>query len=326
VARLLEDPLDGAGDLQRRLVRAVGDPLQRFTEDGLRTMRAVRFAAVLEFELEEATRLAIPLAVERFRLVSMERVRDELLKLLCAPRPSVGIELMHGTGLLAEVLPEVLAGDGVAQNRYHPEDVYRHTLQVCDGVPPDPLLRLAALLHDVGKPPAARPHPERAGENTFHGHEALGAELCDAIARRLKLANDQRQRLCHLVGQHMFEVTGWSAAGLRRFLRRVGREHLDDLFALRTADLRVKEQAEERLPQLDELRRRLDAIAAERPPLRAEELAVDGHALMEHLGIGPGRRVGEILRALLERVIDDPSLNERERLLALASALQRSGY
>ncbi len=280
VARVLVDPWGGADDLERRLLRAVGEPLARFGEDGLRAMRAVRFAAVLELAVDPPTLAAIPQVLDRFRRVSAERVRDELLKLLVAPRPSVGIELMRVSGLLGEVLPELLAGFDLTQNRFHAEDVYWHSLHACDGVPADPILRLAALLHDIGKPVTAAPHATREGENAFHAHEHEGAQLCDAIARRLKLSNEERERLCHLVAHHMIQLEGWSSPGLRRLLRRVGLEHLDDLFALRAADLGGRPEAETRLAQLAELRRRLDGLAQERPALDTRDFFIDGKAVM----------------------------------------------
>jgi putative nucleotidyltransferase with HDIG domain len=326
VGRALVDPLHGGADLEARLIRAVGDPLARFTEDGLRPLRALRFAAVLGFQVEEATLLAIPAAIHRFRLVSAERVREEFLKLLCAPRPSVGIELMFETGLLVEVLPEVVAGRGVKQNRFHSEDVYWHSLHACDAVQGDAVLRLATLLHDVGKPLVVKPHPDREGESTFLGHEAEGATLCDAIGRRMKLSGEERERLCHLVAHHRIELGGWTPPGLRRFLRRVGPEHLDDLFALRAADLGCRPDAGQSLERLALVRERLEEIRKSQPALNTSQLAIDGRAVMARLDVGPGPQVGEILRALLERVIEEPGLNEREALLRMVDELLAPGH
>jgi tRNA nucleotidyltransferase (CCA-adding enzyme) len=317
VARVLVDPFGGSDDLERREVRAVGDAAARFAEDGLRCMRALRFAAVLEFAVDPPTLAAIPPALPRFRQVSAERVRDEMLKLLAARRPSTAIELMWTSGLLAEVLPELVAAVGLAQNRFHVEDVYQHSLAVCDRVRPDPILRLAALLHDVGKPVTAAPHATREGENAFHRHEQVGAEICDGIARRLRLSNEQRERLCHLVAHHLIQTGGWTAPGLRRFLRRVGVDALDDLFELRAADLEGRPEAEQRLVELRRVREHLEEIRNERAPLQVSDLAIGGAEVMERLGIPPGRQVGEILRALMERVLEDPSLNEPEKLLAI---------
>jgi putative nucleotidyltransferase with HDIG domain len=320
--RRLVDPMGGECDLHLRLIRAVGDPMERFAEDGLRTMRAVRFAAVLEFQVEEATRRGIGASLDSFRKVSRERVRDELLKLLGAPRPSVGIELMQETGLLVEVLPELCAARGVTQNRYHQEDVYAHSLRACDLLrADDSILRLAALLHDVGKPETVEPHPDRPGEHTFHGHEKVGEKLCRGIARRLRLSNEQSDHLCHLVRHHNFTLEGWRAAGLRRFARRVGPEHLEDLRALREADLLGREGPDQ-LPLLEAMWSRLEEVMRAQPPLSARQLAVDGNRIMQHLGISPGPRVGQIIRQLMERVLDDPELNTEERLLELVDQLE----
>jgi len=322
VGHRLVDPIGGAADLRRRMIRAVGDPRERFAEDGLRTMRAVRFAAVLEFAIDPATLAAIGDALGSFRKVSHERVRDELLKLLEARRPSLGIDLMQRSGLLAEVLPELLANRGVTQNRYHAEDVYTHSLNACDATEGDAVLRLAALLHDVGKPRTAAPHEERAGEQTFHGHEKLGASICRQVGRRLRLSNEQTQRICHLVQHHNFVLQGWSSAALRRLIRRVGVEHLDDLFALRRGDL-VGRDGPDQLPELEQMRERIDELLRARPPLEPSQLAIDGHRIMQHLSVPPGPLVGRILGQLMERVLDDPALNTEGRLLKLVEALAR---
>lgn len=322
VARVLVDPHAGGEDLERRVLRAVGRPGDRLREDGLRCMRAVRFAATLELELHADTLAAIPAAMASFRRVSRERVRDELLKLLGATRPSVGIELMRESGLLAEVLPELAATVGVQQNRHHSDDVYWHSLRACDAAPPDDsILRLAILLHDIGKPETAAPHPVNEGENTFLRHEEASARACDAIAERLRLSSAERERVVHLVANHMFPLEGWSPPGLRRFLRRVGEERLDSLFALRAADLSVRPDAEERVRQLAALRERLRTVRASAPALVTSALAIDGKQVMARLAIEPGPRVGAILRALLERVIEEPELNTPERLLALCDEL-----
>lgn len=321
VARQVVDPLHGERDLDARLIRAVGRAAARFEEDGLRVMRAVRFAAVLEFDVEQQTLDAIGGCLERFGLISAERVRDELLKLLQSRRPSVGLELMRRTRLLGVVLPELAAGIGLQQNRHHPDDVYTHSLAVCDAVPGDEVLRLAALLHDVGKVVTARAHPDRPGEMTFHGHERQGAEICQQVARRLKLSNAQRERLCHLVAQHMFPLEGYSAAGLRRMLRRVGPEHLPDVLTLRAADAGSKRGATQRLQQLEQLRQALDQIQQSAPPLSTSQLAINGRVLIDRLGLEPGPRIGQLMRAMLEQVTDDPALNEVEALVELARRL-----
>lgn len=315
----LSDPFDGRGDLDRRLIRAVGDPLARFGEDGLRPMRAVRQAAQLEMTIEEDTLAAIPPTLDVFRKVSAERIRDELLKMLAAPRPSIGLELMRRTGLLEAVMPELLEGVGCTQNRFHKHDVFGHTLAVVDATEGDPIVRLGALLHDVGKPRARQPREGAPGEYSFFKHELVGAEMAEAICRRLKLSNADRERVVGMVAHHMFFYTDdWSDGAIRRWVRRIGgAEMMEALFALRQGDVAGRGFGEDPEIELGELRRRIADVAAEDAALRVTDLAIDGRDVMRVLGIPPGREVGVILERLLERVLDDPSLNERERLEAI---------
>jgi tRNA nucleotidyltransferase (CCA-adding enzyme) len=318
LADALADPFDGQGDLARRLVRAVGDPVARFREDGLRPMRAVRQAAELELEIEPATLAAIPETLDVFRKVSAERIRDELLKLLASPRPSRGLELMRGTGLLEAVIPELLEGVGCAQNQFHKHDVYRHTLAVVDQTRGDAIIRLGALLHDVGKPRARQPREGAPGQYSFFKHEYVGADMAAAICRRLRLSVADRERVVAMVANHMFYYEpSWTDGTVRRFVRRVGSDLLPALFSLREGDIAGRGFGEDPEVELGELRRRIADVATKDAALRVTDLAIDGRDVMGVLGLPPGKQVGVILERLLERVLDDPSLNEREKLEAL---------
>jgi tRNA nucleotidyltransferase (CCA-adding enzyme) len=314
----LTDPFGGQADLAGGLIRAVGDPVARFREDGLRPMRAVRQAAQLGFDVAPATLAAIAPTLDVFRKVSAERVRDEMLKLLAAPRPSVGLELMRRTGLLGEVLPETLEGVGCVQNRFHKHDVYGHTLAVVDATPGDALVRLGALLHDVGKPRARQPREGAPGEYSFFKHEYVGKDMADAICRRWKMSTADRARVVALVEHHMFFYTpDWTDGTVRRFVRRVGPGALDALFALREGDVLGRGFGEDPERELGELRRRIGAVAAADAALRVTDLAIDGGDVMRALGVPAGREIGEVLERLLEIVLDDPAQNTREALEAL---------
>jgi tRNA nucleotidyltransferase (CCA-adding enzyme) len=305
----------GQPDIARRLVRTVGDPVQRFSEDGLRPMRAVRQATQLEFEVDAATLAAIPATLDVFRKVSAERVRDELLKLLVAPVPSRGVELMRETGLLAEVLPELWATFGCRQNRYHKHDVYQHSLATLDAAPAEPILRLAALLHDVGKPRTQTPQPDAPGEFGFFKHESVGAEMVEEIAGRLRLSRAETELLVALVAHHMFFYTpDWTDGTVRRFVNRVQMERIALLFSLREADIVSRGRGEDPECETRELRARIARVAAEDAVLRVKDLAVNGADVMRALGVGPGPQVGKVLNRLLERVLDDPALNQKEML------------
>jgi putative nucleotidyltransferase with HDIG domain len=303
-------------------VRTVGDAIQRFSEDGLRPMRAVRQATQLGFEVDASTLAAIPATLDVFRKVSAERVRDELLKLLLAPRPSRGIELMRQTGLLAEVLPELSATFGCKQNRFHKHDVYQHSLATLDAVPAEPILRLAALLHDVGKPRTQIEQPDAPGEFGFFKHEYVGAEMAEAIAGRLRLSRAEIELLVALVAHHMFFYTpDWTDGTVRRFVNRVQVERIAPLFALREADITSRGRGEDPECETRELRTRIARVAAEDAVLRVKDLAVNGADVMRVLGVAPGPQVGRVLNRLLERVLDDPSLNQKETLERLIPAL-----
>ena len=311
IADVVTDPFDGRGDLSRGLIRAVGDPVTRFREDGLRPMRAVRQAAQLVFDIDGPTKAAIEPTLDVFRKVSAERIRDELLKMLASPQPSRGLQLMRETGLLGEVIPELLEGVDCTQNRYHKHDVFDHTLHVVDQTEGDPIRRLGALLHDVGKPRARQPREGAPGEFSFFQHEYVGADMADAICRRLKLANAERERVVGIVRNHMFFYSrDWTDGTVRRFVRRVGgHEALDDLFALRAGDVVGRGFGEDPEAEIGELRERVASVAAEDAALKVTDLAIGGADVMRILAIPPSREIGQILEKLLERVIDDPSLN-----------------
>jgi tRNA nucleotidyltransferase/poly(A) polymerase len=343
LAGRMEDPHGGARDLANRLIRAIGVPEERFREDGLRPLRACRFAAQLGFSVDSETLLAIPRTLDVVAGVSAERVRDEVLKILASPVPSVGLELMRGTGILGVVLPELCEGVGVAQGDLHCYDVFTHSLRACDAAPAGPVgpaaalgapagpvgpaaveLRLAALLHDVGKPRALR--MDEGGRPTFHGHEKLSRDLASSILQRLRLPTAVVRRVAHLVEHHMFNYQEeWSDAAVRRFIARVGEDAIDDLLALRRADQigMCAENADVFPKGLSLLAERLRAVREGDRAFSVRELAVDGSDVMTRLGIGPGPAIGTILAALLQAVLEDPALNEKEKLLVIAGRFYR---
>jgi tRNA nucleotidyltransferase (CCA-adding enzyme) len=320
IAGVLRDPFAGVEDLRRRRLRAVGDPLARFGEDGLRPLRAVRFASTLRLALDRPTWLAIPQALDVFAKVAMERVRDELIKLLLrgAP-PSRGLRLLLRSGLLARIVPELLESVSFAQNRYHRWDVWRHTLRCLDAAPPDLVVRLAALLHDVAKPRSAAPKEGAPGENTFYDHEKLGARLATDILQRLKFPRRETERVALLVAEHNWHyLPEWNDATVRRVLARIGPEELPALWMLRRADLNARGRlVEEGLANQAAAEARFQREIDRASALKVTDLAIGGEDVMRQLGTGPGRQVGEVLARLLERVLDDPDLNTREKLIRL---------
>ncbi len=313
------DPFGGQRDLEARILRAVGDARERFAEDGLRVLRAARFVATLELELDPATLAAIEPTLATFRKVSAERVRDEWVKTMKATRPSRAFEVMRRTGILGVTCPELLEGWGVEQNKYHAYDVWRHGMECMDGCQGDPILRIAAVLHDVGKP-RSRAHSDKTNDWTFYDHERIGAEIAEPICTRLRFSNEERARIVLLVRHHLFHYSSeWSDATVRRWIRRVGKERVEDLYVLNEADVRGKgRDCTADLLALEQLKAHVKKVLDAGDALSVRDLKVNGRDLIAELGLKPGPILGEILEALLEAVVADPALNERQTLLALA--------
>jgi len=318
-AHRVVDEVGGVADLRAGILRAVGDPKARLGEDALRAMRAARLVSTRGFEIEPATLAALPGVAPLLPRVSAERVRDELSRLLLGDAPDRGLDTLQEAGLLVIVLPELVACVGVTQNRYHAHDVYRHTLETLRHAEPRFRVRWAALCHDLGKP-ATRGEKED-GQGTFYGHPQVGAEITETMLERLRFPRAERDAIVLLVREHLFDYKPeWTDAAVRRFLKRVGWDHLDDLFDLRRADIAGTGVGTDG-SSIDQLKVRIEAVRASRAPLSVGELAVDGRDVMEALGVPAGPLVGQVLRTLLEEVLEDPSLNHRERLLGRLKSL-----
>lgn len=310
------DPYGGIEDIVAERIDIVDEAT--FEEDPLRMLRAAQFAARFGYAPTARTEAAMRASAALVSTVSAERIGEEIGKLMSAPAPSTGLEILRRTGVLERLWPELLEGIGVDQNDWHAYDVYRHNLATVDAAPSGDLtLRLAALLHDVGKPRTAAPRPDGRG-NSFYQHEHVGAAMVPPMLARLRLPNETVETVAHLVRQHMYAADPEAPdKTLRRFIRRIGPQHLDRQFALRAADIDGSG-----LPKRGEANERFQArvaeVLAQRPPFSLKDLAVSGAdviALMERKGVVRSgfrgdARVGEVLRALFEEVTDDPSRNE----------------
>jgi tRNA nucleotidyltransferase (CCA-adding enzyme) len=320
--RLL-DPEGGRADIGQGLIRAIGDPLERFAEDGLRPLRAARFAAQLGFRIDGPTKEAIGQRLDHASKVSMERVRDELCKLLMSGQPSLGLIAMEETGLLALFLPELARCRGVSQEGgYHDFDVLGHLYSSVDGAERRLEIRLAALFHDTGKALTRSLNPD--GSASFHGHERESARIAEEVMTRLRFPLAQTKKVRHLVAEHMFHYTeDWGDAAVRRFVARVGVGELEDLYNLRAADQYGMRGRRPDFDSVAALRERVDSVGAKDAALGVRDLAVGGNDLAA-IGVPKGPLMGSILSELLEAVMDDPGLNERERLLDIAGKILKA--
>ncbi len=315
----LVDPFGGQDDIAAALLRTVGDPSARFEEDALRMLRVVRFAATLGFWVEPATLAGISARAERVRHVSGERIAMELAKILAAPAPSIGLRLLADTGLLAMISPDLAAQRGIPQNKVEGEDLWDHTLHAVDGAVAEPAhIRMAALLHDIGK-------PATMADGRFLGHDIVGAEIAGRLLDRLHWPRHERDRIVHIIRHHMYGyVPSWSDAAVRRFIAKVGRDALADLFLLREADNLGSGRRRDG-GRLAEIRARVAAQLAAGIVLDLHDLDIDGDVLMAELGLPPSPKLGSVLQELLDRAIADPTINKRDRLLALARSLASEG-
>ena len=307
----LIDLYNGQEDLKNKLIRTVGDPNERFNEDALRLMRAVRIAGQIGFKIEEKTLKSIQKNAHLINNVAGERIRDELFKILLSPTPSQGIEILKDSGLLKEIIPELLVGENVTQKGHHIDDVWTHNLKTLDNCQTcNPITKLAALLHDVGKPLVMVGEGEA---RIFHNHEVKGSRIALAIGKKLKLSNKELDQLFKLVRWHMFTVQETQTdKAVRRFIRNVTLDYIDEMIALRRAD-RLGSGAKETSWRWELFKQRI--VEVQKQPFAVRDLKVDGKDVMEILNIKPGPKVGEVLSAIFKEVEEKPETNERDILL-----------
>jgi len=317
------DPFGGQRDLAAKIIRTVGAPEERFREDALRLMRAVRFAMQLDFEIEAETRRAVTKLAQSLEVVAKERIREELNKILMTPRAAKGIIMLEELGLLEFVLPELREGLGVGQNKHHIYTVFEHNIRALDYATRQNyslVVRMASLLHDVGKP---RSKQGDGPESHFYQHEHIGAKMVVRALDRLRYSREFVEKVAHLVRRHMFyyDVGTVTPAGVRRFIVRVGPENIDDLIRVREAD-RIGSGVEKAVSY--RLRHFLFMIEKVKlDPLTPKMLKINGDELMAQLGLPQSLRVGWILHSLLEEVLDDPAKNTKEYLSGRAAALNK---
>ncbi len=321
----LVDLFNGREDLKNKLIRAVGDADARFSEDALRMMRAIRFSVTLGFAIEEKTFLAIKKNAAYLKYISPERIRDEFVKIILSSAPARGIELLQEAGVLKIILPEIENGIDVTQSHHHYygqyNTVYKHLVASLEKCPSEKLeVRLAALLHDVGKPKAKRGEGENA---TFYNHEYIGERMAKNILERLRFSRRVIDKVTLLIRNHMFyyNVDEVGEAGVRRVVQKIGLENIKDLIDVRIAD-RLGSGVPKAVPyKLRHFQFMVEKVSTD--PISAKQLKLNGNELMRELGVTPGPKVGAILAALLSAVIDDPTLNEKEKLLVLARELDK---
>lgn len=311
------DPFNGTEDIKARLIKAVGNPILRFKEDALRILRAVRLATTLDFNIEENTLLGLVETMDGLRFISVERIREELNYILMSDHPSRGIAMLFQLGIMKHVLPELMTMVVFNQfNPHHDKDVLGHTLDVLDHTPKKLHLRLAALFHDSGKPGTFT--VDQNGIGHFYGHEERSAEIARKTMQRLKYDNKTTDKVVKLIAYHMISTDMKNELKIKKLINRLGKENINDLMELKIADFVSKpEQNDKKLYEIGAFRERITAIIQRNDPLSIRDLAVNGEDLLG-LGLKEGREVGRVLSALLELVLKDPKLNEKDILLNIA--------
>lgn len=313
----LIDLYGGREDIEKQIIRTVGNPMERFKEDALRLMRAIRFAAQLGFQIEGNTLNAITEDSFLITEIAKERIRDELMKILASDYPYEGIMLLKNTGLLNHILPELIEGIGVSQSRpgrHHKDDVFTHnvlSLKYCPST--NPIVRFATLIHDIGKPRVAS--ADKDGYVIFHNHEIVGAKIAYDICERLRFSKKDKTKITKLIRWHMFTVDEHiTASAVRRFIRRIGVENVKDMMDLRVGDRLGGGTQTAESWRLKLFKKRVEEQLAP-APFSINDLAIDGNDIMNELHIKPGRVIGELLQKLFEEVDEDLSNNNKDFLL-----------
>lgn len=313
------DVFGGVKDLENKVVRCVGNPDDRFNEDALRILRAVRFSAQLGFSIDEATRDAISTHAAFLRDISAERIQVELTKLITSDNPDKLLDA-YELGLTKIILPEFDAMMVTEQNNpYHLYSVGIHTIKVMENIKAEPILRYAALLHDVGKPKCKS--VDENGIDHFYRHQDKSSDMARDILRRLKMDNNTIKQVCLLAQYHDFGIRMQiTPINFRRFLAKLGRDNFNDFILVKKADMAGQSDyhKEERLEQIAYMEEIYKQIIDENHALHVTDLVIGGKELMD-LGVQPGRQIGEILNALLQEVIDEPEKNNEQYLLQRAA-------
>jgi len=315
------DLFNGQNDIKNKIIRAVGDAESRFSEDALRMMRAVRFQAELGFSIEEKTLEAIKKNAQLIKLVALERIKDELTRIIISENPAGGIDAMQKTGLLSYIMPELEKGIGVAQNRHHIHTIYKHSLLALKYCPSKNVsVRLAALLHDIAKPQTKRGEGTYA---TFYNHDHVGACVAEKILSRLRFSKEIIEKVKLLVDNHMFyynpDEVGESS--VRKLIKKVGLENIKDLIELRIADRLGSGTPKAKPYKLRHLEYMIDRVSHD--AVSVKMLKINGNDLIKKIKIKPGPKIGAILDVLLAEVIENPEKNEKKHLLALAEELSK---
>ena len=306
------DYVDGLSDLDQKIIRAIGDPDERIREDSLRMMRAIRFVCQLGFAIEPLTQAAICNNASLISRVSPERIRDELIQILLCNCPSKGFYLLHETGLLIFILPELEKCFNFNQrNPHHSQDVFGHIMTVLENTPLDLTIRLAALLHDIGKPLTFSLGEDGVGH--FYGHNLKSCDLAKAVLTRLKFDNKTIDKVLILIKEHMNRLKSPGKSTLKRLINRAGIGNVEALLDLQIADVDRPGKKDE-VKDLQDIKQQISTILWENGPMKVSDLAINGDDLIS-LGIAPGEAMGKILNELLDLVIEKPESNTREDLL-----------
>jgi tRNA nucleotidyltransferase (CCA-adding enzyme) len=308
------DYFDGINDLKKKTIKTVGEPEDRFKEDYLRVMRAMRFATQLGFSIDKKTIDACRLYGAYISNISIERVREEFFKILLSKRPSYGIRLLEDINILGIILPELMKTIGFNQhNPNHDKDVYEHTLSLLDNTSPILHLRLAALFHDIGKPLTFTMDDRGVGH--FYGHDKLGADIASEILKRLKSPNELIEMVTILIDKHMSQHDNIGEKGLKRLISKVGEDTIFTLLELQKAD-RLSSNENANIEDLLERESKVKEILENKEVYQKNQLAISGNDVIE-LGYKQGEIIGEILNYLLEQVLDNPGLNEKDKLIKI---------
>ena len=321
--RRLIDPFGGQADLAKRRIKAVENPEDRFKEDPARLIRAVRLATELGFQVDPETFTAIQKMAGSLAKVAKERIRDEMVKILVAQRPSSGLHLLRRTGLLRVIIPELLEGYLKRQNRYHRFTILKHIMVTVDTVAPTLTLRLTALLHDIAKP---RVRSKGKAGWRFIGHEKASAEMADHILQRLRFSSELIRKVTHLIAHHMIGYSPkWTDSAVRRWVRKIGIENVDILIDFRKADLIAHGTGKVDLGLLEELRQRASLLIKDKKSvLSTKDLAIDGHTIMKVLNIPSGPKVGKVLQKLMALVTEHPEFNTQDQLVDILKRMSCS--